>query len=158
MRHSILAQGALFALSTFLIGGCKPPSNSIDVEKAWARPTAVNTDNQPDHDSAGNRTAVYMTIRNNSGRVERLLGGSTPAADTVEIHWSWIDEKGIMRMRPAQTLEILPNQELVFEPGGYHLMLIGVRPLQAGDSLQLSLDFELIGTRETDVVVGNQDL
>lgn len=154
MRNFILTKGILYAVGSFLLMSCQPPPNSIEIENAWARPPAVTGNNQQ---AAGSRTAAYMTIRNNSGRVEQLIGASTPQADTVEIHWSWIDEKGIMRMRPAQTLEIQPEQELKFEPGGYHLMLIGVNPLQIGDTLQLALEFDVIGTREASVVIGNQD-
>ena len=66
---------------------------------------------------------------------EHLIQVTSPSADTVEIHRSWTDEKGIMRMHPLDSVELPPEQHLNFEPGGYHLMMVGVQPLQAGDSV-----------------------
>ena len=160
MRYFLFSFSSLLTFLFILAAGCSPPPNSLEVQDAWARPPAgVSQAAHQHHEtrSPGHRTAVYMKIKNNSGRPDQLIGAFTPSADTVEIHWSWIDDQGIMRMRPAQTLQIKPAQTLAFEPGGYHLMLIGADPMQEGDSLRLSLEFEFTGTLETDVVIGHMD-
>ena len=138
------------------------PTDSVVIENAWARPpTGVQQTNEQHNHSAmtssSARTAAYLTIHNNGVLTERLIKITSPSADTIEIHRSWTDEKGIMRMHPLDSVDIPPEQQLIFEPGGYHLMLVGVQPLQAGDSLALSLLFERAGTINTSAVIGHMD-
>ena len=138
------------------------PAESVVIENAWARPPTGSQQTTEEHDhssmaSSGARTAVYLTIHNNGAITERLIQVSSPSADTVEIHRSWTDEKGIMRMHPLDSVELPPEQHLNFEPGGYHLMMVGVQPLQAGDSLSLSLVFERAGAINTTAIIGHMD-
>lgn len=152
----------LICLSLFCLLQSCTPTDSVVIEHAWARPPAGSHQGteQHDHSSMVNssaRTAVYMTIHNNGALSERLIKITSPSADTIEIHRSWTDEKGIMRMHPLDSVEIPPEQQFIFEPGGYHLMLVGVQPLQAGDSLALSLMFERGGAISTSAVIGHLD-
>jgi len=61
----------------------------------------------------------------------------------VQIHESRI-ESGMMMMRELREGLPLPAGETVaLEPGGNHLMLLGVKePLVAGDTVTLTLTFE----------------
>ena len=68
-----------------------------------------------------------------------------------------MDEKGIMRMRPQEFVDIAPGQSLSFEPGGHHLMLIGVESLQEGDEFQISMNFESQLSLNAIVNVGHFD-
>jgi|GEM_PF-2380081 len=144
-----------------LLQSCTP-TDSVVIENAWARPPAGSQQATEQHDhssmaSSSSRTAVYMTIHNNGAVTERLIKITSPSADTVEIHRSWTDDKGIMRMHPLESVEISPEQQLTFEPGGYHLMMVGLQPLQAGDSLSLSLLFERSGSINTSAIIGHMD-
>ena len=59
-----------------------------------------------------------------------------------------------MRWRAVAGVDVTPGDRLVLKPGGYHVMLIDLkRPLQAGESFPLTLDFEKSGTIEVNVVV-----
>ena len=51
---------------------------------------------------------------------------------------------GVMRMRPvAGGLVVAPGQTVKLEPGGYHVMLIGLkRPLKAGEPITATLTFQ----------------
>ncbi len=91
--------------------------------------------------------AGYATITNRSGRADRLLGGSTPAAARLEIHEMSM-AGGVMRMRPVVGgLPIGPRQSIALTEGGYHFMLIAPRRrLKAGDRVPATLRFRNIGS------------
>ncbi len=60
----------------------------------------------------------------------------------------------IMRMRPVPFIAIPANGETRLEPGGLHVMLIGVhRPLHPGDRFPLRLIFEHASPMEVTVPV-----
>ena len=65
----------------------------------------------------------------------------------------------MMEMRPlADGLAIPAGESVVLEPGGYHIMLIGLTgDLNAGESFTLTLTFEKAGevTVEAIIVTGN---
>lgn len=102
----------------------------VDVREAWARPTV------PGQRSTG----VYG--RFTAGAGARLVGGSTPLAESVEVHQMAM-EGNVMRMRALeQGLELPPGQGVELAPGGYHLMVTGLRqPIAAGSTLPLTLRF-----------------
>ena len=50
---------------------------------------------------------------------------------------------GKMTMRPAGVLDVPAGERVVFEPGGLHLMLMGLAaPLREGETFPLTLRFE----------------
>lgn len=108
-----------------------------------------------DHGSAspvaspvGSGTAeVLLRIVNNGSSDDRLLGGSTEVAETIEIHEMTMDGD-VMSMGPIEGgLTIAAGQTVDMGTDGYHVMLIGLRQdLRDGDQFQLSLDFEQAGT------------
>lgn len=98
--------------------------------------------------------AVDMTLDNQGKAADRLLGGSSPAADEVEIHKMSLDN-GIMKMRPlADGIEIPAGDKVALKDAGYHLMLIGLKaPLKAGEMVPLTLRFEKAGKVDVKVLV-----
>jgi copper(I)-binding protein len=108
----------------------------VEVTDVWARPTAPGAQNG----------AVYMTLE--SAGADALTAASVPAtvAGSVEIHETMAaDDSGMgdMAMRPIDRLDLPAGQRVVLEPGGYHIMLVGLAaPLDAGSSVELSLRFE----------------
>ena len=88
--------------------------------------------------------AAWLTIRN-SGGADRLLGAESPAAERIEIH-THIHERGVMKMRRVEAIDIPAGGEAALEPGGGHLMLFGLKTgLAPGDSFPLTLLFEKAG-------------
>jgi copper(I)-binding protein len=78
-------------------------------------------------------------LRNGTDEDDGLLGVETPVADTAEIHTVSMDGD-VMRMRPVPEVPVPAGGEAVLRPGGYHVMLIGVRgPLEEGDTVPLTL-------------------
>jgi iron complex transport system substrate-binding protein len=111
---------------------------TITVEAAWARPTA-------DGATVG---AGYLVISNHGRDADRLQGASSARAARVEMHESRVAD-GMARMRPVASLPIGPGASLPFEPGGLHLMLVGLKgALTAGERVPLVLRFERTGPIE----------
>ncbi len=117
-----------------LLPQVKQRASAIAIESAWAR--------------AAGRTgtsAVYLVIRNHSSQDDVLLGARSDVADTVEVHRSFMDQ-GMMRMEPAGRVVVPARGTLTLEPGGLHIMLIGLRrDLTEGTHLTVTLQFERAG-------------
>lgn len=106
-------------------------ASNITLEHAWARPTA----------GAATTGAAYFTVTD-KGAPDHLVGASTPIAATAELHET-INDNGIMKMRSVPSIALLPGKPVTFEPGGYHVMLMGLKgALKAGTSFPLTLTFE----------------
>lgn len=115
----------------------------IEVAGAWARPTIGN----------GGTSAAYMTIANKGATDDMLKSAHTPKAKSVELHQTTMTADGVMQMRKIEgDVPIEAGASLVLEPGGTHMMLLGVEDaLRAGEALILTLEFANAGT--VDVVV-----
>ena len=117
----------------------------IMLERAWspATPPGATT------------AAVYLTIMNHGSAPDTLVGGSTPAADSVQVHQMSM-ANGIMTMREMKDGLAIPSGATVtMDPSQhYHLMLVGVKePLKRGSRYPITLDFAKAGraTIEVDV-------
>lgn len=106
---------------------------SVEIVDPWARSAAME----------GGNSAIYMTLRNTSGDVDRLVSASGEAATAIEIHETKMND-GVMQMQQVEGgIEVPANGSVALKPGGYHVMLIGlVSPLKAGDMLTVTLMFE----------------
>jgi len=85
--------------------------------------------------------AGYLEIDNGTSAPVTLMHVSSTDFSRIEIHRSII-ENGMARMTPAGPVTIAARSSMMFEPGGYHLMLFqAVRPLRAGDRVRLTFHF-----------------
>lgn len=86
--------------------------------------------------------AAYMIIHNSTDVDDALVSVSSPAAESVELHLSSMDDEGMMSMNQVEEIPIPAHADAVLEPGGYHIMLIDlVAPLQEGTEVELDLEF-----------------
>ncbi|MCC7111346.1 MAG: copper chaperone PCu(A)C [Deltaproteobacteria bacterium] len=84
-------------------------------------------------------TALFFKLKNGSASDVRLVGAATPAARVAELH-EHLHENGMMKMRKVPFIEVKARGEVSFQPGGLHVMLIGlVSPLKAGDKVTVTL-------------------
>jgi hypothetical protein len=99
----------------------------------------------------GPNAALYFTAR---GGPDALLSASTDVAGDAQIHETVTGEEGIMSMRQVPRLEVPAGGELVLEPGGFHVMLVGIDELQVGATIEITLVWENAGemTIEAEVV------
>lgn len=137
------AGGATLAVQHTFAHGTKVGSLTIDHPYATPTPEGARTG------------AVWFRALVNRGReADRLVGASTPVAESVEIHRSTRDGD-IARMRALDALELPPGAELKLRHGGdTHLMLVGLKaPLKDGQRFPLRLRFERAGEHEVTVWV-----
>jgi copper(I)-binding protein len=113
----------------------------IHIEQPWARAT-------PGGAKIG---AVYLTLMNHGSAGDRLLSATTPVAEKVQFH-SVSEDNGVSRMREMRTVEVAPGAVVTFNPGGWHIMVVGLKqPLKEGQTFPLTLNFEKAG--KEDVIV-----
>jgi copper(I)-binding protein len=87
-------------------------------------------------------TAAYMTISNEGDVDEELVSVESEIAEKLEIH-EMVQQGEMMRMRKVDSIVIGPGEEMALEPGGLHIMLIGLtREIKEGDTVELNLIFE----------------
>ena len=133
---------ALVMLATAISGAVAKGADAVEagqllIEQAWTRAT-------PGGAKVG---AGYMSIINHGNAADRLIAGESEIAERVEIHTMTM-ENGVMRMRQLKEgLVLAPKSITELKPGGYHLMLIGLKKaIKQGDSIALQLTFEKAGT------------
>ena len=118
-------------------------AGGLTVTDAWSRST-------PPGVTVG---VAYFTLKNDSGKSDRLLRITSPAASKVQVHRTEILD-GIARMREVAVLHVDAGQTVRFEPNGMHLMLTGLKqPLVAGRTFEVELLFEVAGPRKVKVSV-----
>jgi periplasmic copper chaperone A len=120
----------VLALATLLSGCAAPGSGDVEVREAWMRPAAQ-----------GANGAVYFTIENHSSETQDLIDVASDIADAVEIHESKMSGD-VMEMHQLESLRLGAGAEVKFEPGGLHIMLIGLKKeLKNGDEIDITLQF-----------------
>ncbi len=93
----------------------------------------------------GGQGAGYLTITNRGAAPDRLLSASSAVSPRMELH-THINENGVMRMREVPAVEIPPGQTVTLQPGGLHLMFMGLtQPLAQGATVPVTLRFERAG-------------
>jgi hypothetical protein len=125
----------MFTFLAISVAATDATLGNLTIEHPYARPTPP-----------GARTGgAYCTIRNRGSATDRLLRVASPAAASVELH-SMTMQGNLMRMRPVTGIDIPANGEVVLASGGLHVMLVDLRkPLVAGDTVPLTLEFERSG-------------
>ena len=88
------------------------------------------------------QTGAYLTLRNTGKQDHALVKAASPAARVTELH-TVVDEGGMKKMRPVAKMDIQAGGETKLQPGGLHIMLIGLKqPLHEGANVAITLTFE----------------
>jgi periplasmic copper chaperone A len=120
----------LMLTTILLLGGCDA-ATGITVNDAWARPAAQD----------GNG-AVYFLLQNHSSAADELIAVTSDVAEATELHESKMTGD-VMQMQQVMSLPIQGKASIEFAPGGYHVMLIGLKQdLRLGDEFQIRLQFK----------------
>ena len=86
-------------------------------------------------------SAAFMQLENNADVIHTIVNASSPASRVVELH-AHIHENGMMKMRRLETMDIPANDKTVLQPGGLHIMLIGLHEaLKPDQKVSLTLRF-----------------
>lgn len=118
--------------SLLLLACAAPALAQVTVERGQVRlmpPGAPNT-------------AAFMTLHNDADQAVKLVAASSALTPTVELH-THINDNGVMRMRQVESIEVPAKGSVVLQPGGLHLMFIGLKTsLNAGQQVPLMLRFD----------------
>ena len=126
---------SVLLLATMLVSACAKPGE-FKVMDAWARPA-----------TSGDNGAVYFIVSNATNTDDTLLSVSTDVASAAEVHMSMMDSNGVMSMQMQESVSVPAQQEVIFKPGGLHIMLVELnRDLKIGDTISLTLNFEKAGS------------
>ncbi|SMQ85627.1 hypothetical protein SAMN06295905_2914 [Devosia lucknowensis] len=97
----------------------------------------------------------FLTLTNTGAEDDRLVSVDSPIAREGQIH-EMAMQGDVMRMRQlADGLVIPAGATVVLEPGGYHLMFMGLTgAIAEGDAVPVTLTFEKAGTVTLDLRAG----
>ncbi|MDF3074101.1 MAG: uncharacterized protein K0S54_1768 [Alphaproteobacteria bacterium] len=96
---------------------------------------------------------AFLSVDNTGATPDRLLRASTEVATSVQLHVH-IKDGDIMRMREVDSVDLPAGKKIVFAPGGYHIMLLGLKKkLVEGERFALTLEFEKAGKITVDIAV-----
>ena len=95
---------------------------------------------------AGDTMAVYFTVTNRGGEDDALVGVATEVAGAAMLHRSTV-AGGTARMEMVAAVPVPAHGTAVLEPGGYHVMLAGLRrEVREGETITVTLTFARAGT------------
>ena len=87
-------------------------------------------------------SACFMQLKNNSSMAHAIVKASSDVAKVVELH-THTHENGMMMMRQVEKMDIPANGETTLQPGGLHIMLIGLHnELKLDQKVSITLEFE----------------
>ena len=91
-------------------------------------------------------TAGYMLVANAGAKPDQLISAACACARKVDVHLSHVMNGMSMMMDPGP-LPVPAHGSLRFSPGGYHLMITGLKaPLADGAIQPIDLKFKTAGT------------
>lgn len=149
----------LVLVVTLLLAACGTPA-AEPADETGAEEAAASSDEpaititEPFARASVPNGAVYMSILNEGGADDTLISAEADVAESVELHETAMDENDMMQMSPIENVPVPAGGSAVLEPGGKHVMLIGVQAgLAVGDTFDLTLTFEKSGTQTVQVEV-----
>ena len=117
-------------------------AGDLSITRPWTRAAGQN-----------GTGAGFLAIANRGTAADRLVGASSPVARVTEIH-THMREGDILRMRPVPAIDIPPGETVTLQPGGFHLMLIGLKePLIQGQTVPVTLRFERAGEVQVNLTI-----
>lgn len=107
-------------------------ASDIEIKDAYVRATPPGLPN----------SAAFMSITNHSMSDISLISIKTDIAKAAELHTHDM-KNGIMKMYQVPKIDIKAHSNTVFKPGGFHIMLLGLKskPLSVGQKIDLTLVF-----------------
>jgi len=147
-RHALdnLLLAAALALAPLAARAHDYKVGDIQIVQPWSRATPKGAP----------VAAGYMVLKNDGTTPDRLLGGETDAAASMQVHEMSMDN-GVMKMRALPNgLEIAPGATVELKPGGYHVMFMSpTHPFAKDEKVKVTLTFEHAGKVPVEFLVGD---
>lgn len=89
-------------------------------------------------------SAAFGLIENHTDQDVVVLSATSPASESIELHETALNADGQMVMRELEGGFVIPaHGQYLLEPGGNHLMLMGLTgPLLAGELVEFTLTLD----------------
>ncbi|OFW65058.1 MAG: hypothetical protein A2135_10285 [Actinobacteria bacterium RBG_16_67_15] len=160
MRDRTMGLSAALVAVVITVAACGGEAGPLAVTEVWSRATASAQDTGvlyfeisggPSDDSllgvavptdiaAGAALHETVAVDTTATTMAHDMGGTTMAGHDMG------DMGGGMTMRTVSSVTIAAGTRVVFEPGGYHVMMLGlVEPLVAGQTFEVTLTFAEAG-------------
>ena len=112
-------------------------AGDLIIDHPWTRATPAGAE----------VAAGYAKFTNHGAKPDRLIEVTAEGAKKVELHQMTM-VNNVMTMREVTGgLEIKPGETVELEPGGYHMMMMGLKaPFKQGETIKGTLKFENAGT------------
>ncbi len=143
-KLAILAAGALSLLAIGAVSAHEYEKGDLLIGHPWARPTA----------EGAKLGAAYLSIENKGKDADKFVSAESPVAEKAELHESR-EVDGVMTMRPVEGgIEIEPGSKVELKPGGYHIMLFGLKKqLREGEMVPLTVMLAKAGAIDVEIKV-----
>ena len=107
---------------------------TLEITDVWARKSM----------SPNNNSAAYMKINNPTAEQITIIGASaSQIANNVELHKSFVDEKGVSRMTSIDKIVVPAGSAIELKPGEIHIMLFDLKKnLLEGDKFDITIKVE----------------
>jgi copper(I)-binding protein len=114
-----------------LVMGCGDGGGRVEVEDVWIR-----------ENIGGQKITAGYLVLSNGGEATALVSANTDVAEVTELHVVTA-QNNVMQMRKVEGIPISAHGMATLQPGGNHLMLIGLkRDLVVGEEIGVTLRFE----------------
>jgi copper(I)-binding protein len=139
-RPTGVIKAAVCLLALLAVAGCAAPrASGMTVTDAQAIPMSGN----------GNPLLVVATMRNDTGRDDKLIGATSPGAADVHLVMRVGETPGptdpvtgIPNLGPISSWPIAANETIRFTPGQGPVVVSGLsQPLVVGQTLQVTFEF-----------------
>jgi len=146
-KMTLAAIAGLITIGSFMLPATASDQGShsqIEVDEAWARARTATA----------KVAGAFMEIENKSSEDDRLISATAEISERVELHTTKMKD-GMMRMMQMKEGIVIPaGEEVKFQPGGYHVMFLGLKgKLEEGSMFPVTLTFEKAGDIEVMVHV-----
>lgn len=134
MKRCTLLLTLLVLCGTVLAACQSGAPGTLSIDDAWMRVAP-----------AGENSAIYFVINNEAGEADTLQSVTFDKAGVVELHMSKMED-GKMTMQHQESVAVPKGQQVVFQPGGLHVMLMNLKEdLTEGQEFDIVLHFEKAG-------------
>ncbi len=117
--------------------------NGITVEDAFARARP----------GAAKMGGAFLKITNNNAEDDVVLSAVSSIAKRTELH-THLMKDGVMSMTKLESIPVPAGKSVMFKPGGYHVMMMGLKEkMVKGSHFKVTLTFKNAGDIEIMVPV-----
>jgi periplasmic copper chaperone A len=158
MRDARHALAATLAALTLVVAACGDDAGhgTVTVSDVWSRASAASqlTGVVYFDIAAGDSGDALLSVSvpsdiSTSAEIHETVAVDTTTTMSHDMGGSTMgghDMGGAMTMQRVSSVHIPAGETVSFEPGGYHVMLMGlIEPLQVGQTFEVTLTFEHAG-------------